>query len=69
MAATTKHQNFVGGQWVDGADGGAMDVLNPATGETIAEVPRGNAAERIAQRPIAERSTPAQPAGQVLQIA
>jgi 1-pyrroline dehydrogenase len=45
MAATTKHQNFVGGQWVDGADGGAMDVLNPATGETIAEVPRGTQAD------------------------
>src|SRR5512133_2551505 len=41
----TKHQNFVGGQWVDGADGGAMDVLNPATGEAIAEVPRGTQAD------------------------
>jgi 1-pyrroline dehydrogenase len=34
------HKNFVGGEWVDSADGGTMEVLNPATGETIAEVPR-----------------------------
>ncbi len=34
------HKNFVGGEWVDSLDGGTMEVLNPATGETIAEVPR-----------------------------
>jgi betaine-aldehyde dehydrogenase/aminobutyraldehyde dehydrogenase len=34
-------KNFVGGEWVDGAGGGTMEVLNPATGEAIAEVPRG----------------------------
>jgi 1-pyrroline dehydrogenase len=34
------HKNFVGGEWVDSLDGGTMDVINPATGETIAEVPR-----------------------------
>src|SRR5262245_58403734 len=45
MAATTKHQNFVGGEWVDGAEGAAMEVLNPATGGTIAEVPRGTQAD------------------------
>jgi 1-pyrroline dehydrogenase len=33
------HKNFVGGEWVDSLDGGTMEVLNPATGETIAEVP------------------------------
>src|SRR5947207_13605663 len=32
-------KNFVGGEWVDGS-GGTMEVINPATGETIAEVPR-----------------------------
>jgi betaine-aldehyde dehydrogenase/aminobutyraldehyde dehydrogenase len=43
--ATTvsKHQNLVGGEWVDAADGETMEVLNPATGETIAEVPRAAA--------------------------
>jgi 1-pyrroline dehydrogenase len=34
------HKNFVGGEWVESLDGGTMEVLNPATGETIAEVPR-----------------------------
>ena len=39
------HKNLVGGDWVDSADGGTMDVLNPATGETIAQVPRSTAAD------------------------
>src|ERR671924_1667382 len=37
------HKNFVGGEWVDSLDGGTMAVLNPATGETIAEVPSSTA--------------------------
>jgi 1-pyrroline dehydrogenase len=37
------HKNLIGGEWVDSADGGTMEVLNPATGETIAEVPRASA--------------------------
>src|SRR5438876_11835500 len=37
------HKDRVGGEWVDSLDGGTMEVLNPATGETIAEVPRANA--------------------------
>jgi betaine-aldehyde dehydrogenase/aminobutyraldehyde dehydrogenase len=41
--AVTQLQNFVGGEWVDGVDGETMDVINPATGETIAQVPRGSA--------------------------
>src|ERR671915_1201989 len=41
--AVTKYQNFVGGEWVDAAGGETMEVLNPATGETIAEVPRASA--------------------------
>src|SRR3954451_9520838 len=39
----SRYQNFVGGEWVDAADGASMEVLNPATGETIAEVPQGSA--------------------------
>jgi betaine-aldehyde dehydrogenase/aminobutyraldehyde dehydrogenase len=38
-------QNFVGGEWVDAAEGETMEVINPATGETIAEVPRGSQAD------------------------
>jgi 1-pyrroline dehydrogenase len=46
MSATaTELKNFVGGEWVDAVDGGTMDVPNPATGETIARVPRGAAAD------------------------
>ena len=37
----TSYRNFVGGEWVDAASGETMEVLNPATGEAIAEVPRG----------------------------
>ena len=40
-----KYENFVGGEWVDAAEGETMEVLNPATGETIAEVPAGRGAD------------------------
>src|SRR5437762_13774639 len=44
MSVTVSHhKNLVGGEWVDSVDGGTMEVLNPATGETIAEVPRASA--------------------------
>src|SRR6266851_1617655 len=40
MSATkTSYKNFAGGEWVDAASGETMEVINPATGETIAEVP------------------------------
>jgi 1-pyrroline dehydrogenase len=41
----SQHKNFVGGKLVDAVDGGTMEVLNPATGEVIAEVPRGTQAD------------------------
>jgi 1-pyrroline dehydrogenase len=41
----TQTRNFVGGEWVDAVDGGTMAVLNPATGETIADVPAATAAD------------------------
>ena len=41
----SQRKNFVGGELVDAVDGGTMEVLNPATGETIAEVPRGTQAD------------------------
>src|SRR5213079_166927 len=37
----SSYKNIVGGEWVDSASGETMEVLNPATGEAIAEVPRG----------------------------
>ena len=44
MSATkTAYKNLVGGEWVDAASGETMEVINPATGDTIAEVPRCSA--------------------------
>jgi 1-pyrroline dehydrogenase len=46
MSVTTaRHQNFVGGEWVDAVEGDVQEVVNPATGETITEVPRGSEAD------------------------
>src|SRR5436190_10502010 len=46
MSVTVSQQkNFVGGEWVDAVEGGTMEVLNPATGDVIAEVPRGSEAD------------------------
>ena len=41
----SRRQNFVGGEWVDAVEGDVQEVVNPATGETIAEVPRGSQAD------------------------
>jgi len=41
--SVTQHKQFIGGEWVESSSGETMEVLNPATGEAIAEVPRGSA--------------------------
>jgi betaine-aldehyde dehydrogenase/aminobutyraldehyde dehydrogenase len=41
--AVTQQKQFVGGEFVDSSSGETMEVLNPATGDAIAEVPRGTA--------------------------
>ena len=38
-------QNFVGGKWVDAAEGATAEIINPSTGDTIAEVPNGTQAD------------------------
>ena len=43
--AVTRHQNFVGGEWVDAVEGETAEIINPATAETIAEVPKGTEAD------------------------
>jgi 1-pyrroline dehydrogenase len=41
--SVTRYKHFVGGEWVESTGGETMEVVNPATGESIAEVPRGTA--------------------------
>src|ERR687888_2489018 len=72
----SKHQNFVGGEWVDAAGGETMEVLNPATGETIAEVPASSSedvdrAVDAAKRALPEwlETTPGERAEMLLKLA
>jgi 1-pyrroline dehydrogenase len=41
--SVTQHKQFIGGEWVESSGGETMEVLNPATGEVIAEVPSSTA--------------------------
>jgi aminobutyraldehyde dehydrogenase len=41
--SVTQHKQFIGGEWVEASSGETMEVLNPATGEVIAEVPKSSA--------------------------
>ena len=50
---------LIGGDWVPAADGDTIDVLNPATGEVLARVPRGTAADVDAAVRAAEAAFPA----------
>ncbi len=44
-----RHQCYIGGQWLDAADGRTLPVTNPATGATLGTVPQlGAAATRAA---------------------
>src|SRR5919108_2480852 len=47
MAATETgvetYRNFIGGEWVDPAEGQTEEVINPATGEAIAQAPLSTA--------------------------
>jgi betaine-aldehyde dehydrogenase/aminobutyraldehyde dehydrogenase len=41
--SVTQHKQFIGGEWVESSTGETMEVVNPATGEVIAEVPKSGA--------------------------
>ena len=41
--AITQQKQFIGGEFVESESGETMEVLNPSSGEVIAEVPRGTA--------------------------
>jgi 1-pyrroline dehydrogenase len=73
--AVSQHKNFVGGEWVS-SSGETMEVLNPATGEVIAEVARStegdaNAAVEAAKNALPEwlGATPGERAELLLNIA
>ena len=43
--AVKRREMFIGGEWVAGSGNEGQPIINPATGETIAEVPRGTEAD------------------------
>jgi aminobutyraldehyde dehydrogenase len=45
--SVTQQKQFIGGEFVESSSGETMEVLNPATGEVIAEVPRSNAEDVV----------------------
>ncbi len=51
--------HLIGDAWVPAADGRTLDVLDPATGEVLAAVPRGGAADVDAAVAAAEAAFPA----------
>jgi len=53
------HQAYVDGAWIDADSGATFDVTNPATGETIASVPRCGTEETRRAISAAERAQPA----------
>jgi 1-pyrroline dehydrogenase len=76
MATTATDKIFIGGEWVGAAEGGTMDVLNPATGEAIARVAACTAADVDAAVAAAKtalpewlESTPAERAEVLLKLA
>ncbi len=52
-------QAYVAGEWIDADSGATFPVLDPATGETLADVPRLGAAETRRAIEAAERALPA----------
>ena len=43
--ALKRREMFIGGEWVAGSGSESQPIVNPATGETIAEVPKGTEAD------------------------
>ena len=56
--ALLRRQAYVDGKWVDADSGLTFPVTNPATGETVADVPRMGAAETRRALAAAERALP-----------
>jgi betaine-aldehyde dehydrogenase len=43
--AETSYKMFIGGEWTDASDGNTREIISPATGDAIAEVPEGTATD------------------------
>src|SRR6266446_9796957 len=43
--AVKRREMFIGGEWVSGSGNASQEIINPATGEVIAEVPKGTEAD------------------------
>src|SRR5215510_15581939 len=43
--ADTSYKMFIGGEWTDASDGNTREIVSPATGDVIARVPEGTAAD------------------------
>src|SRR2546430_6957547 len=43
--AVKRREMFIGGEWVAGSGNASQEIINPATGEVIAEVPKGTEAD------------------------
>jgi aminobutyraldehyde dehydrogenase len=56
--ALSRYQNLVGGEWVDAVEGGTAEIVNPATGEPIAQVPEGTQADVDRAVAAAKRALP-----------
>ena len=48
VLALAGSQLFIGGKWIDAQDGGTFDVLDPATGRPLTQVPDGGANDMLA---------------------
>lgn len=65
FASLIHQKNFINGQWVDADTGATIDVINPATGETLGTIPQAGTAETLraidaaAQAQLAWRKTTA----------
>jgi len=55
----TENTHLIGGEWVPAVSGETIEVLNPATGETLVRVPRGAAADVDAAVSAATQAFPA----------
>jgi aldehyde dehydrogenase len=54
-----RYGNFIGGQWVDAADGETFENTSPVTGQVICEVARGKAADIEKALDAAHKAAPA----------